>query len=291
MVEHYFRKVGVVGSTPILGFVDTDQKYKSLIDDIKSYPKIALAFSGGVDSTFLLKVLVDNLGKKDVLPCICVSQLLSEPKLRQARTHCSEIGIELLELNFDVLSDPDFVANPKNKCYICKKKIYSLIRQTAKSKGFEVIASGTNLDDLSDYRPGNKAADEFHIINPLAKERLTKDDIRKLSFRLGLKTANAPSSPCYASRIPYGQPITAEKLDQIAQAEEFLHSLNFTDLRVRHYGTMAKIEIPQADFEKMISEPLKTIVIKKFQSIGFNDTALDLKGFRSGALNETLDEK
>lgn len=288
MVEHVFRKDGVVGSTPIFGFVDIDAKYNLLTDQIKSHGKVALAYSGGVDSTFLLKVLIDTLGSENVLACICVSELMSQSKFEQAQKQAADIGVDLIRLDFDILSDRDFIANTRYKCYICKKKIYGLIRETAAKRGFDVIASGTNADDLADYRPGNKAAKEFGVVDPIAEAGMNKDDVRKMSFRLGLPTATVPSSPCYASRIPYGQKITAEKLEQVGKAEEFLKKLKFVQLRVRHYGDMAKIEVEQNDFEKVISEPVRTMIVKEFAEIGFKNVVMDLKGFRSGALNEDL---
>ena len=288
MVEHCFRKAGVVGSSPVFGFVNLQEKYNSLIKIVKSLGKVALAYSGGVDSTFLLKVLIDTLGKESVLACLCVSELLTPIKHRQAIEQAGQANATLAELQFDILTDHAFTSNPPDKCYICKTKIYGLIAKTAKERGFDSIVSGTNFDDLDDYRPGNKAAEEFGVTNPLAQARLTKPDIRQLSRKMNLPTADTPSSPCLASRVPYGQIITKEKLMQTGQAEDFLKSLGFVNLRVRHHDTLAKIEVPPSDFAKITEQNIREQIIEKFKSIGFKYISLDLQGFRSGSLNETL---
>lgn len=265
-----------------------DKKIISLRKHLAGLGKVAIAYSGGVDSTFLLKVCLDVLGKENVLACICESELMSEKKYNAAIETARELGVEPVQIVIDILSDKDFIANPANKCYICKNYIYGEICKQAKAKGFDNVLCGTNKDDLSDYRPGNIAADEFNIQAPLAEVGLVKAEIRKLSKNLGLATADVPSSPCLASRIPYFESISRDKLKQIGEAEDFLRSIGFTILRVRHHGDIARIELEAGDIEKACEEKMRAKILDKFKIIGFKYVTIDMQGFRMGSLNEGI---
>ncbi|MHC4881886.1 MAG: ATP-dependent sacrificial sulfur transferase LarE [Planctomycetota bacterium] len=266
------------------------QKYEVLQKLIQDYGKAAVAFSGGVDSTFLLKACVDTLGVENVLACIGTSASLAQHQLTQAHDMAKLIGIKLIELPLGELDDPNYQANKADRCFHCKSYQFRTIAEYAKEFGFEITLCGTNLDDKDDYRPGNMAVKTLGIKTPLMDAELTKPDIRELSRRFGLPTAELPASPCLASRMAYGESITEEKLHQVEQAEAVLRSLGFVEFRVRHHGKIARIEVPAADIEKVVSESLRQKIVERMKELGFQYISLDLQGFRSGSLNETLSE-
>ena len=249
-----------------------------------------MAFSGGVDSTFLLKACVDTLGARNVLACIGISPSLAQHQLTQARDMAALIGVELVDLPLDELDDPNYQVNKTDRCFHCKSHQFRTIQNHAKERGFNHTLCGTNFDDKNDYRPGNIAVKELNIGTPLMDAKLTKPDIRQLSKKLDLPTANVPASPCLASRVAYGETITEEKLNQVEQAEDVLRSLGFVEFRVRHHGTIARIEVSAGDIEKIAAEPIRQKIVKRLKDLGFQYTSLDLQGFRSGSLNETLAE-
>jgi uncharacterized protein len=265
-----------------------DEKYKSLQQILKSLGSVVVAYSGGVDSTFLLKVAVDTLGADSVLACINAGP--SEPKhqLRRAADAAKGVGVRLQTIEAGEMADPNFVANKADRCFHCKSHICTVLLDIAKQEGFKHVIFGTNLDDLDDYRPGNRAMKVFGIRCPLAEAKLTKSDVRQLSRRLNLPTADIPSSPCLASRLAYGLEITEQRLNQIAQAEDFLRTLRLVEFRVRHHDTIARIEVFPGDFEKIMGEPNRSKIIEKLKSLGFKYVTVDLQGFRSGAMNESL---
>ncbi len=268
----------------------TDKKYDALKKLLKEYGKVAVAFSGGVDSTFLLKACADAIGKTNVLACIGISPSLAQHQLAQAREMAKLIGVELAELPLDELDDPNYQRNKADRCFHCKSCQFRTIQEYAKERGFEHTLCGTNFDDKDDYRPGNIAVKALGIKTPLMDAELTKPDIRALSKELGLPTADVPASPCLASRVAYGETITAEKLGQVERAEDMLRSLGFVEFRVRHHGNIARIEVPAGDFERIVSEATRQKIVKRFKNFGFQYISLDLQGFRSGSLNETLTE-
>ncbi|MHC5162681.1 MAG: ATP-dependent sacrificial sulfur transferase LarE [Planctomycetota bacterium] len=269
---------------------NTQQKYEDLKKLIAEYGKTAVAFSGGVDSTFLLKACVDTLGTDNVLACIGISASLAQHQLAQARDMAKLIGVDLIELPLDELDDPNYQVNKADRCFHCKSYQFRTISEYAKGCGFEHTLCGTNYDDKDDYRPGNIAVKALGIKTPLMDAELTKPDIRTLSKELGLPTAELPASPCLASRMAYGETITEEKLNQVEQAEDILRSLGFVEFRVRHHGNIARIEVPAGDIEKTISHPIRQTIVDKIKALGFQYIALDLQGFRSGSLNEELTE-
>jgi uncharacterized protein len=253
--------------------------------------KVIIAYSGGVDSSFLLKAAVDTLGAQNVLACISAGVAEPSNLLARAKKLTGQIGVRLQVIDADELSDPNFTANKADRCFHCKSHICKLLLDIAKEQDFNHVIFGTNFDDLDDFRPGNRAMKVFGIRSPLAEAKLTKDEIRTLSRQLNLPTADLPSSPCLASRISYGLEVTEQRLKQIDRAEEFLRSLGLVEFRVRHHDTIARIEVHQQDIDKITKEPARSKIIDKLKSLGFKFVTIDLQGFRSGSLNEPLTEE
>jgi pyridinium-3,5-biscarboxylic acid mononucleotide sulfurtransferase len=277
-----------VDSISTIGFVDIDQKYNSLKDILRQLGSVVVAYSGGVDSTFLLKAAVDTLGSESVLACISAGVVEPQHVLQRAHRIAASIGVRLQSIDASELNDPNFVANKADRCFHCKSHLCQELLEIASSNGLRHVIFGTNLDDLGDFRPGNRAMKQFGIRSPLAEAQLTKDDIRSLSRRLGLETADVPASPCLASRISYGESITAAKLSQVEAAENFIRSLGLAEFRVRHHGDIARIEVPAASIPLLAAEPLRSQVVEKLRSLGFKFVSLDMSGFRSGSMNESL---
>ena len=291
MVEHSFRKAEVEGSNPSIGFVGVEDKYNSLKEILRSFDRIVVAYSGGVDSTLLLNVAADVLGTENVLAYISVGSSLPESQRVAAVSRAEEMGVKVCEVTTGEMGDEGFVKNKADRCFHCKSYLYRLLKEKAKDEGIEHVLCGSNLDDDEDYRPGNRAQKLFGIRAPLAEADLTKDDIREISRELGLSTAEMPASPCLASRIPYGQTITEENLKQVEEAEDFLKKLGFIEFRVRHHGNLARIEVKDDEIVKISAEAMRGKVIKKLKSLGFNYVTIDMEGFRSGSLNEALSEE
>jgi pyridinium-3,5-biscarboxylic acid mononucleotide sulfurtransferase len=266
-----------------------DEKYKLLVENIKKLGKVLVAYSGGVDSTFLLKVCVDTLGSENVLACISTGPLLPKSQLDNAIEIANDMWAPVETVQTNEIADAAFAGNKADRCFHCKSSLFKLLNEIAKEKGYDAVACGSNLDDYNDYRPGNKAVKILKVHCPLAEAQLTKKEIRQLSRRLKLPTADIPASPCLASRISYGMEITEKKLRQVEQAEEFLKSLGFVEFRVRHHDQVARIEVHQEDMAKVIS--LREEIVEKLKSLGFKFVAIDLEGFRSGSLNEVLSQE
>jgi len=266
-------------------------KFETLKRILKGLESVVVAYSGGVDSTFLLKAAVDTLGIKNVLACISAGVVEPKNVLKRAKKIAKEFGVRLETIDIDELKDPNFVANKADRCFHCKSHLCQELLDVAKEKGLKHVVFGTNLDDLDDFRPGNRAMKIFGVCSPLADAGLTKKDIRALSRKMNLETADVPASPCLASRLVYGLEINENRLNQIEQAEDFLRTLGFVEFRVRHHDTIARIEVYPADFKKITIEPNRSKIIKKLKSLGFKYITIDLQGFRSGAMNESLDVK
>ena len=271
--------------------MNVQEKYNSLKEILKKLGRVVIAYSGGVDSTFLMKVAVDTLGAENVLACISVGP--SEPAkcLQRATQVAKMIGAELQAIEANELADPNFTANRADRCFHCKSHLCKVLLDIAKERGFEHVVFGTNYDDLDDFRPGNRAMKIFGIRLPLAEAKLTKNDIRQLSREIKLPTADLPASPCLASRIAYGIEVTEQRLRQIDEAEEFLRKLGLLEFRVRHHDTIARIEVHPQDIERIAAAPLRSQVVDKIKSLGFKFVTVDLQGFRSGSLNEPLSDQ
>jgi len=270
--------------------VNLREKFNSLQKILKKLNKVIVAYSGGVDSSFLLKAAVDTLGAENVLACINAGPAEPAGQLQRAKEFAQSVGVKLKTIETDELNDPNFTANKADRCFRCKSRICRILVDIAKEQGFDNVVFGTNYDDLDDFRPGNRAMKIFGVRSPLAEAGLTKDDIRQLSREMKLPTADLPSSPCLASRIAYGLEITEQRLKQIDEAEEFLRSLGFVEFRVRHHDILARIEVNPKDIERISTEPTRSKIVEKLKSIGFKFVTVDLQGYRSGSLNELLSE-
>jgi len=265
-----------------------EDKYNSLQKILRELEKVVVAYSGGVDSAFLLKAAVDALGAKNVLACISAGVVEPKHVLERAERIAKGFGVRLVTIDTAELQDPNFIANKADRCFHCKSHLCKELLDMAKENGFKHIVFGTNYDDLGDFRPGNRAMKVFGARSPLAEAGLTKQDIRTLSKKLGLETADVPASPCLASRVIYGLEITEQRLKQIEQAEDFLRTLGLVEFRVRHHDTIARIEVHPEDFKKISAEPNRSNIVKKLKTLGFKYVTIDLQGFRSGAMNEIL---
>ena len=264
------------------------KKKNSLIKKLEKLPSLMVAFSGGVDSTFLLAVAADTLG--DRVTAVTASSTIQPVTDRERATAFTrELAIEHIVFDSDEKSIPGFAANTPDRCYHCKKALCVRLRQIAQEKGISHIAHAINIDDLSDYRPGIKAAEEMGLIAPLVDARLDKDEIRYLSKEMGLATWDKPSMACLASRIPYGTPITEENISMVGKAEKILADQGFRQYRVRHHGTVARIEVEEDEIARLTETALRKKIISKLKEIGFKHVALDLEGFRSGNMNRELE--
>lgn len=271
--------------------MELENKYNLLEQALRGLGNIVVAYSGGVDSTFLLKAAVETVGGENVLACFSAGPSEPSNQLDRAATFAKSIGVELQIVEADELTDPNFTSNKADRCFHCKSHLCKTLLDIASERGFDHVIFGTNFDDLDDFRPGNRAMKVFGIRSPLAEAQLTKDDIRQLSRRMDLPTADQPASPCLASRIPYGLEVTEQRLKQVDDAETFLRRLGLVEFRVRHHETVARIEVLPKDIEKVTTEPNRSRIVEKLKSLGFKFVSLDLQGFRSGSLNEPLSEQ
>lgn len=270
--------------------MDMHQKYELLKEQLGTFDGLVIAFSGGVDSTFLLKVAHEVLGSK-VLAVTARSSTYPEREFREAKEFTEKHGILHTVIISEELEVEGFSDNPKNRCYLCKNELFTKIKEIASKQGIQHIAEGSNFDDLSDYRPGLKAVSEMGVISPLRTAGLTKEEIRTLSREMGLSTWNKPSFACLSSRFPYGHKITREKLEMVDKAEQYLLDSGFSQVRVRHHGDIARIEVSFDEIGKFFNRDFMQEVYEYFKKIGFTYTALDFKGYRTGSMNETLKER
>ncbi len=266
-------------------------KYNSLQKILKSLNKVIVAYSGGVDSTFLLKVAAETVGAEEVLACTAKGSSLPDSEYSRAVETAKNMGVEVRTVELYELADEKFTANKADRCFHCKSHLYGILAGIAKEGGFNNIICGCNFDDKDDFRPGNRAAEVFGVRCPLMEAQLTKEDIRQLSRQLGLPTADIPASPCLASRVSYGLEITKQRLKQIEEAEDFLRTFGLVEFRVRHHDTIARIEVHLKDMDKIMAEPARSAIVEKLKTLGFKFVTVDLQGFRSGSLNELLTDE
>ena len=263
-------------------------KLDSLRRAVRSLDKVAVAFSGGADSTFLLAVCADVLGAENVLAVTAVSATYPAEERDWAEWFGRELGVRHILLDTDEFADEQFLANPPERCYFCKKDFYGKLVQRVRDEGLTHIVDGSNLDDQGDYRPGMKAKNEFGVKSPLAEAGLTKAEIRRHSKRLGLPTWNKPANPCLASRFPYGERITADGVRMVGAAERFLRELGFPLVRVRHHGKLARIEVDPKKVRRLMAPEVRAKVNAHLRQLGYTWVSVDLTGYRMGSLNEAL---
>ena len=267
--------------------MDTQEKFQKLKENILKLESVAVAYSGGVDSTFLLKVAFDVLGDK-VVAVTAKSSTYPVRELNAATTFANKIGAKHIIITSEELEIEGFAKNPVNRCYFCKKELFSKVREIADNEGFKQVLDGSNFDDISDFRPGMQAASELKVMSPLKDAGLTKDEIRKLSKDLGLRTWDKPSFACLSSRFPYGTEITKGKLNKIELAEQYLMDIGFRQVRVRFEGNTARIEVSPEERVKFFDVDLLDKVGNKFKEIGFAYSTMDLLGYRTGSMNEVI---
>ena len=263
---------------------DANNKMKGLLRQLETLKSLLVAFSGGVDSTFLLAVAHQVLGDR-VLAVTAVSPLHPLRERKSAIRFVEGRHIMHRVLQSDEMERPEFLANGPDRCYWCKHALFLRLLNFAEKKNIESVAHGANFDDLDDYRPGSQAARELGIIAPLYDACMTKEDIRFLSRKMGLPTWNKPALACLATRIPYGEPVTEQRLQMVEKAEEFLLAEGFRQCRVRHHGPVARIEVEQGEIQKICDGMLRKKIVDQFRKIGFLQVAVDLEGYSSGSMN------
>ena len=267
---------------------ELETKIQKLKEIFQSMGRILVAFSGGVDSTLLLKVAKDTLGDGNVLAVTALSPLYPDRELVRAKRLTQEMGVRHLLIKSNELEIEEFSKNPPTRCYYCKKELFGELQDLAQKEKILFIVEGSTLDDERDHRPGRRAIQELGIRSPLKEAMFTKEEVRGLSNDLGLTTWDKPSFACLASRFPYGEEITIDKLKMVDEAENFLFGLGFKQVRVRHHGDLARIEVFPEEIERLLDGLMREKVVSHLKKIGYHYITVDLQGFRSGSMNEVL---
>jgi uncharacterized protein len=268
----------------------SNEKFNKLKDKLKQMDRVMIAFSGGVDSTFLLKA-ASLSGLSEILAVTGLSESMPVEELSFARRITDALHIKHRTIITEELKDKNYTDNPPNRCYYCKKELFTKLKEIAVKENFSFILDGTNADDGKDWRPGKHAAKEKGVQSPLLDAGLGKKEIREISRKIGLPTWNKPATPCLSSRFPYGQKITAEELEKVNKAEAFLKKFGLKELRVRNHADVARIEIRPDEFPKLMDNEARRDIVDFLKSLGFKYITLDLQGFRSGGFNEFLTDR
>ena len=262
------------------------EKLDRLRQIIRSYQRVLVAFSGGCDSAFVLKVSRDVLGRENVLAGIAKSPSLPESELEEAKEIAREVDVELLVIETHELENPNYAANPATRCYFCKGELYSYLKPLAENRGFLWVLNGTHRDDLGDWRPGLKAADEHGVRSPLVEAGFNKEEIRRASKSLGLSTWSKPQAACLSSRIPFGTSITADRLKQVEEGEKILKQLGFEVVRLRWFGKEAAVEVGVEETKVFFrNSKIRKKTLSQLKRLGFDQINLNLQGYRSGRWN------
>lgn len=266
------------------------EKYTRLKEIISGFDSVLVAYSGGLDSAFLLFASVESLGAENVYAFTADSPSYPRAELERSRSFAQSLGLgdRYRVISTNEIIDPRYAANSSERCFFCKQELYRRLTEAAVFENVDVVFDGFNADDVGDFRPGRKAAEKFSVRSPLFEAGLTKSDLRQLAKEFELPFWDKPQSACLASRIPYGSPVTVEKLRQVEEAEAYLHSLGFRQLRVRHHDRLARIELMTEELEKIMQPDIRNKVNERFRELGFIWVALDLAGFQTGSMNKAL---